>query len=148
MAILPFYPVGQLFYDWDLSWLVSAKMSFYMKACKENNATPVILLALLMSRGIAALYPEYNKPINANIATDMRSALDAPNTFKNCVKTMLLPYSREFSQKSLPEQATEYRELLKAQRDRDYCRKEANAMIGLSNKLDSLESYEEKQDYL
>ena len=117
----------------------------YMKACKEHNATPVILLALLMSRGIAELYPEYDKPVNANIAADMRDALGVPNTFKNCVKSMNLPYSREFSEKSLTEQATEYRELLKAQRDRDFCRKEANAMIGLSNKLDTLDSYEEKQ---
>lgn len=117
----------------------------YMKVCKENNATPVILLALLMSRGIAELYPEYDKPINANIATNMREALDAPNTFKNCVKSMILPYSREFSGRSLTEQATEYRELLKEQRDRDYCRKEANAMMGLFDKLDTLDSYAEKQ---
>lgn len=80
----------------------------YLSVCKKNNATPVILLALLMSRAITKLYPEYDKPINANIAA-------------------------------------EYRALLAAQRDRDYCRKEANAMIGLSDKLDSLGSYEEKQ---
>lgn len=117
----------------------------FMKACKENNATPVILLALLMTKGIANLYPDYDKPINANIATDMREALNANNTFKNCVKSMILPYSREFSKLSLKEQATEYRELLKQQRDRDYCRREANNMLGLFNKLDSLESFEEKQ---
>ena len=85
------------------------------------------------------------KKLFVNIAADMRDALGVPNTFKNCVKSMNLPYSREFSEKSLTEQATEYRELLKAQRDRDFCRKEANAMIGLSNKLDTLDSYEEKQ---
>ncbi len=117
----------------------------YMKVCKENNATPVILLALLMSHGIAEMYPDYDKPIHANIAADMRDALDCPNTFKNCVKTMILPYSRAFSQKSLIEEATAYREILNAQRDRDYCRKEANAMAGLSDKLDSFDSYEEKQ---
>lgn len=119
--------------------------SQYMKVCKENNATPVILLSLFMSRAIAELYPDYDKPINANIATDMRDALDTPNTFKNCVKSMILPYSSEFAEKSLTEQATEYRRLLAAQRDRDYCRKEANAMLGLFDKLDSLDSYEEKQ---
>ena len=85
------------------------------------------------------------KKMFVNIAADMRDALGVPNTFKNCVKSMNLPYSREFSEKSLTEQATEYRELLKAQRDRDFCRKEANAMIGLSNKLDTLDSYEEKK---
>lgn len=55
----------------------------YLSVCKKNNATPVILLALLMSRAITELYPEYDKPINANIAADMRDALDAQNTFKN-----------------------------------------------------------------
>lgn len=90
-------------------------------------------------------HPGYDKPINANIATDMREALEVPNTFKNCVNSTILPYSRDLAEKSLAEQAAEYRRLLAAQRDRDYCRKEANAMIGLSDKLDSLPSYEEKQ---
>ncbi|MBQ8141463.1 MAG: hypothetical protein IJ038_07205 [Clostridia bacterium] len=117
----------------------------FMRVCKENNATPVILVSLLMSKAIAEIYPDYDKPINANIATDMREALDCPNTYKNCVKSMILPYSRELSQKTLKMQATEQREILKAQRDRDYCRKEANAMLGLFNKLDSLPSFEEKQ---
>lgn len=117
----------------------------YMKICKENNATPVILLSLLMSRAITELYPDYDKPVNANIATDMREALDCPNTFKNCVKSMILPYNRDFSEKTLIEQASEYREILKAQRDRDFCRKEANAMLGLFDKLDGFHSYGEKQ---
>lgn len=58
---------------------------------------------------------------------------------------MILLYSREFSERTLAEQATEYREILKAQRDRDYCRKEADAMLELFDKLDGLDSYEEKQ---
>lgn len=117
----------------------------FMWVCKENHATPVILLSLLMSRGIAELYPEYDKPINANIATDMREALGVPNTFKNCVKSMILPYGVDFTKLSLQEQAVEYRRLLEKQRDPDYCKKEANGMIGLFNKLDTLDSYEEKQ---
>lgn len=117
----------------------------YIRACKESNATPVILLSILMSRAITKMYPDYDKPINANIATDMREALDCPNTFKNCVKSMILPFSREFAALPLKEQATEYREILKKQKDRDYCRKEANGLLGLFYKLDSLGSYEEKQ---
>lgn len=120
----------------------------YMKICRENNATPVILLSLLMSSAISEMYPNYDKPINANIAADMREALDTPNTFKNCVKSMILPYSREFSQMSLSAQATEYRRILNEQRDRDFCRKEANAMLGLFDKLDSLDSYEKKQEIM
>ncbi len=119
--------------------------SRFMQVCKEFHATPAILLALLMNRGIANMYPDYDRPIHANIAADMRDALDAPNTFKNCVRSMILPYDRELAAKSLCEQASEYRRLLSAQRDRDFCRKEANAMIGLFDRLDHLDSYQEKQ---
>ena len=117
----------------------------FMRICRRNNATPAILLSLLMSRAIAELYPDYDKPINANIAMDMREALDNPNTYKNCVKSMILPYDRDFSALPLSEQAARYRELLSRQRDRDYCRREANGMMGLFNRLDALGSYEEKQ---
>lgn len=120
----------------------------FMRICKENNATPVILVSLFMSKGITQLYPDYDKPINANIATDMRDALDCPNTYKNCVKSMILPYSREFSDLPLKEQATQYREMLKQQRDRDYCRREAANMLGLFKKLDSLNSFEAKQQIM
>ena len=120
----------------------------FMRVCKQNNATPVILVALMMSRGICEIYPDYDKPINANIATDIRAALDCPNTFKNCVKSMILPYSRELSQLSLSEQATELRSILNKQRDRDYCRREANNMLGLFDKLDTLDSFEKKQQIM
>lgn len=120
----------------------------FISVCKSNNATPVILIALFMSKAITELYPDWNKTINANIATDMREALDIPNTFKNCVKSMILPYDKEFAKLSLKEQATKYREILNAQRDYDYCRKEANSMLGLYDKLDSLSSYEAKQQIM
>lgn len=91
------------------------------------------------------MYPDYDKPINANIATDMREALGCINTYKNCVKSMILPYGREFAVLPLTEQALKYREILNAQRDVDYCRREANAMLGLFDRLDGLNSYEDKQ---
>jgi hypothetical protein len=116
-----------------------------MFQCKQSNATPAIMLALLMNETIAKLYPDFDKPIHANIATDMREALGVENTFKNCVKTIVLPYDKEFSKQDLQKKATTYRELLRMQRDVDYCRKEANTMLGLFNKLDTLPSLEEKQ---
>lgn len=120
----------------------------FMRVCKENNATPVILVALMMSHGICEIYPDYDKPINANIATDIRGALDCPNTFKNCVKSMILPFCRELAERAFPEQVAELRSILNSQRDRDYCRKEANNMLGLSVKLDKLDSFEKKQQIM
>ncbi len=117
----------------------------FMEVCHRENATPVILLSLLMSAAIAALHPDFDKPIHANIATDMREALGCPNTFKNCVRSMILPYDRDSGRLPLREQATRYRAILNAQRDPDYCRREANAMLALFDKLDEQPSYKEKQ---
>ncbi len=129
--------------DYRYELLIPAKD--FIRVCKENGATPVVLTSLLVSAGMAKLYPDFDKPINANIAVDIRDALDLPNTFKNCVRSMPLPYRRAFLDMPLQEQAKEQRTLLNAQRDRDNCRRAANASLGLYEKLDSLEGYKAKQ---
>ena len=135
-------------HDTDYRYYVEIPSASYMKVCKENGATPVILTSLLVSAGMASLYPDFDKPINANIAVDIRDALDLPNTFKNCVRSMPLPYSREFLSMPLSKQAKTQRTLLNAQRDRDLCRKAANASLGMFDKLDTLPSYEAKQQMM
>ncbi len=135
-------------HDTDYRYEVIIPAGSYMKVCKANGATPVVLTSLLVSAGIAKLYPEFDKPINANIAVDIRDALDLTNTFKNCVRSMPLSYTKEFLEMSLAEQAKIQRASLNAQRDRDNCRKAANASLGMFDKLDTLESYEAKQQMM
>ena len=117
----------------------------FLSACKSIHATPAIFIALCMNKGIARLFPDFDRPIHANIAVDMRAALDVPNTYKNCVRTLILPYDRQFAAKPARDQAEEYRTLLNAQRDRDCIRKAATQMLSLFDKLDTLPSYEQKQ---
>ncbi len=135
-------------HDTDYRYEVIIPVSSYMKVCKETHATPVVLTSLLVSAGIAELYPDFDKPINANIAVDIREALDLPNTFKNCVRSMPLPFTKEFLSMPLSEQAEKQRALLNAQRDRDNCRKAANMSLGLYEKLDGLEGYKAKQQMM
>ena len=132
-------------HDTDYRYDIQIPASSFMKVCKENRATPVILTSLLLSEGIASLYPDFDKPINANIAVDIRDALDLPNTFKNCVRSMPLPFGRDFLDMPLSERAEKQRAILGAQRDRDLLRKAANSSLGMFDKLDTLPSYEEKQ---
>lgn len=135
-------------HDTDYRYYVEIPVAPYLKVCKENGATPVVLTSLLVSAGMAKLYPDFDKPINANIAVDIRDALDLSNTFKNCVRSMPLPYCHEFLSMPLSEQAKVQRSLLNAQRDRDLCRKAANASLGMFDKLDTLPSYEAKQQMM
>lgn len=110
-------------HETDYRYYVEIPAASYMKVCKENGATPVVLTSLLVSSGMAKLYPDFDKPINANIAVDIRDALDLPNTFKNCVRSMPLSYPRAFLTMPLSEQAKQQRTLLNAQRDRAFAEK-------------------------
>ena len=92
-------------HETDYRYDVQVPAADFMRVCKENRATPAILTSLLVSEGIARLYPDFDKPINANVAVDIRDALDLPNTFKNCVRSMPLPFPREFLSLSLAERA-------------------------------------------
>lgn len=78
----------------------------------------------------------------------MRAALGYENTFKNTVKSMILPYTKNDTSKTFKEIITNYRTYLNQQKDIDFCKKEANGVIGLYNKLDEAPSFEEKQNLL
>lgn len=130
--------------DTDYRYELKLRREDYLAACKRYNATPVILLTILMSRAILRLCPECRKNVNANIASDMRAELGLPNTYKNCVRTLILPYSRELAEKPMRGLAAELRRLLDEQRDRDMARRDANSFISLSDRLDKCGSYEEK----
>ncbi|MBQ8392983.1 MAG: hypothetical protein IJX51_04340 [Clostridia bacterium] len=132
-------------HETDYRYDIQIPATQFMKVCKANHATPAILTSLIVSEGIAELYPDFDKPINANLAVDIRDALDLPNTFKNCVRSMPLPFEREFLSISLTERAEKQRAILNAQRDRDNLRRAANASLGLFEKLDSLPDYKAKQ---
>lgn len=135
-------------HDMDYRYDIQIPAASFIQVCKENHVTPVILTSLLVSAGIAELYPDFDKPINANIAVDIRDALDVPNTFKNCVRSMPLPFEREFLTMPFAQQAKRQRELLDAQRDRNYCRKMADASLGMYEKLDALPDYQSKQEMM
>ncbi len=135
------YPVEEtLNYRYEI--ILSTKK--WVEACKSNHATPVAFFALLMSEAITELYPHCGR-VNANIATDMRAALGCENTFKNCVKSMILPFDAEIAALPMEKRGERYREMLNAQRDPEFCKREAMRMMGLFEKLDSLPSFEEKQ---
>lgn len=134
--------------DGDWRFELKVPREAFMAACRECGATPVILLTLLMSRGIAELYPDWDMPINAHIASDMRAELDMPNTYKNCVRTLTLPYTRDMAAEPLREQASRLRSLMTQLRGRDLVRRDANSFIGLSDRLDDRGSYESKREIM
>jgi hypothetical protein len=115
---------------------------------KQNNATPAILIALLASKAIKTLHPDADKPIVCSMASAMRRELGLENTHKNAVSSLYLPYTDELEALSLKDQATAYRATIKEQKHPDAVKTAANSQIGMSDKLDQLQTLGEKRQML
>lgn len=119
-----------------------------LKACKKYGASPITLLSIMMSREIQKAYPENKKAIVSNFPMDARHILGCDESFKNCVKSMSLPYGDAESNMSMEELAAHYKDLLNAQKDHDYCAKEFNNIVMFLNVIGLFHSYSSRQKLL
>ncbi|MFC4771306.1 hypothetical protein [Enterococcus hermanniensis] len=117
----------------------------FIKYAKSIDATPAIALALNFSKAIASMKPESENAVICNLVVDLRSGVDLENTYRNCVSTLKLELDP--SKRTL-ETARYYRAKLAAFKMKDNLQRELQKIIGLSNQLDKLPSYKEKQEAL
>ncbi len=127
---------------------VTIQHESFMKFARENNATPAIAIALFASKAIQNIYPDTDKPIICNLASDLRKGVGMENTFKNCVGSVCLPYTDDFNRLSFKEQASADRKIIEEYRNKDNLKREINKQVYLYEKLDELSSYEEKKKML
>ncbi len=137
--------VGQnKFYRYE----VKIKQENFKKFSKANNATPAIIIALLVSKAIKSIYTDTEKPVVCNLASDLRKGIHMNNTFKNCVGSISLPYPDKFEDLPLKKQAAEYRKMIEEYKKEDNLKSEIKKQAHLYDKLDELHSLEEKKNML
>lgn len=125
------------------------EMSFpqedFIALCKRKGGSPIILLSIMMSRAISKMFPDCGKVINSNFPVDVRRELGVEGTYKNCVKSISLPYGDNERAMTDEELCAHYKHLMNAQRSADHCRAEFNNIIMLLNAIDHLHSYKKKR---
>lgn len=128
--------------DTDYRYAFTLNNDSLVSYAKSIGASPATAVALLMNKAIYAVHPVAEKPIVCSMASSIREGIGADNTFKNCVNSIKLPYNptQEDAQ-----QVAEYKKIIKAYKDPNYCKQCANQMIGLFKRLDGLNTLEEKK---
>lgn len=131
-----------------LSWRyeIVFDVNSVIKVCKECNATPAILMTILMQKGVKSLNPDAAEQILCSMSCDWRESIGLPNTFRNCVSSIYLPYGDQEQSMDLESLSTHFRALIAKQKQTDSARCSASVMKMMSDMLDSLESYEKKQE--
>lgn len=117
-----------------------------IEVCKAMNATPVILMTIFMHKTVKTLNPQADKPILCNLICDWRESIGLPNTFRNCVSSIYLPYSKEEEKMEVADLSSHYRTLVAKQKQVDSARCSASVMKYMSDMLDSLGTIEKKQE--
>ena len=135
-------PAGGQSWRYELSF----KNDSVLKLAKSNNCTPIILMAILMQKGIKALNISATEPILCSMSCDWRDAIELPNTFRNCVSSIYLPYGNDENNMDLYELGKHYKTLITKQKEIDSARCNANVMKMMSDMLDSLGDYDKKVD--
>lgn len=117
-----------------------------MKVCKANNCTPAILMTIMMQKGVKAVNPEAAEQILCSMSCDWRDSIEVPDTFRNCVSSIYLPYGEAESGMDLKDLGTHFRNLIARQKETDSARCSASVMKMMSDMLDGLGTYEKKQE--
>lgn len=131
--------------DTDYRYAFTLNNGSLVTYAKSIGASPATAVALLMSKAIYSVHPEAEKPIVCSMASSIREGIGADNTFKNCVNSINLPYDPIQDDKA---QVAEYKSIIKAHKDPNYCKQCANQMIGLFKKLDGLNTLEAKKQMM
>ena len=81
----------------------------FLPFTKENDASPGIMVSVLMARAIERLHPDHDAPIVSNYIVNARPMLGAEDTLHNCTGRVVLNYDEKVRKMSLERQCTIYR---------------------------------------
>ncbi len=100
--------------DWGLQVDSESLMSFV----KGNGTSPSIAISMLVAEAVAAVHPDIDAPVFANLPISIRRMIGCDETFKNCSSRVVLPVGgTPLDALPFPERAAQLRGILKKQMD-------------------------------
>ena len=100
-------------------WDIKVPEADFVKYSTENDASPGIMVSILLARAIDELFPERKAPLISSYVINGRPMLKAPKTHHNCVTTVFLDYSDKIKKLPFSKQCTAYRGKTFIQSDAD-----------------------------
>ena len=95
----------------------------FMQLCRENGATPAIMLSMLFGKAICSLFPEDRRELAFEITTDGRKGLGKTGFLGALSSSASIWCGREdLEERPLEETAKKLRSLMNAQRTEDYAK--------------------------
>ena len=119
-------------------------MKEFVRFMKSVDASPAIMLSLFMCQAVERIHPEHEEDIVAELVWDYRDKIGLPKTHHNCVNQIHLTYNDRIKHLPLDRQGTCFRGMTIAQTGEADAINRANMWVGLCQKLETLDGFEQK----
>ena len=116
----------------------------FMRFNLDNDGSPGTMVALLLSRAIAKLFPESENAIRVALCVNQRKALNAPLAHQSLVGGVMLEYKDKLRDWSLEMQGTAYRGMVFAQTQEENVLRGIASFKGVNGMLLTKESDQER----
>lgn len=116
----------------------------FMRFNLDNDGSPGTMVALLLSRAIAKMYPEAKGTIRIALCVNQRNALHAPLAHQSLVGGVMLEYKEKMRDWPIERQATAYRGMVFAQTQEEVVLSGVASAAGISRMILSKESDQER----
>ena len=123
---------------------VAISESEFMRFNLDHDGSPGTMVALLLSRAIAKLYPEARNIIRIALCVNQRKALRAPMAHQSLVGGVMLEYKDQMRDWPLDRQATAYRGMVFAQTQEEQVLMGVASIKGINGMLLSKETDQER----
>ncbi len=100
-------------------WDVEIPEDAFLRFTSAHDASPGVMVSLLLARAIDGLYPQRSREIVSAYVINARPMLRADRTHHNCLGMALFPYSERVRAMPLTRQCTVYRGMTFVQSDED-----------------------------
>ena len=123
---------------------IAVSESEFMKFNLDNDGSPGTMVALLLCRAIAKLYPDAEDVIRINLCLNQRNALHAPLAHQSLVGGIMLEYKDKIREWPLEKQGTAFRGMVFAQSMEERVLMGVASQYGITQMLLSKESDQER----
>lgn len=123
---------------------IAVSESEFMKFNLDNDGSPGTMVALLLCRAIAKLYPDAEDVIRVNLCLNQRNALHVPLAHQSLVGGIMLEYKDKIREWPLEKQGTAFRGMVFAQSMEERALMGVASQYGITQMLLSKESDQER----
>ena len=116
-----------------------------MKYNRSNDASPAVMIGVLMARAVEELHKDADKPIVCSMAMNIRKTLRAMTAHQSLVTQLFLEYKDAMKHMDIREQATCFRGMIMVQGQDENVWQSVKGNLKINERINALPDMKSKQ---